>query len=106
MNGRAIATGLIWIAFAGISVSILTSPTSVVAGSPAAAFGVVLVFAIAAVISTAAMWTAGQDQPSEARLAKAKRVQRSRVDRLIEELDDDEIYELEARLLSREQDKH
>jgi cobalamin biosynthesis protein CobD/CbiB len=55
--------------------------------------------------STQSVWDAKQDDSEDdetRRVAKAKRTGSRRVERLIEQLDDDEIYDLETLLLSRE----
>jgi len=106
MNARVIATIVIWVILAAVLSITLTSTTGAIAQaqSGAAVFGMVLVLTIAATLSTLAIWTAGQGHPQEVQLAKAKRNPRARVERLIESLDDDEVYELEALLLRREDD--
>lgn len=109
-RARLAATLAIWIAFAIITASTLTSPTGAIAqASGVELFGIVLTMAIAAMVSTVAVWAVGwrataadQDTASAAR-SKPKRVGRDRVERLIEDLDDDEIYDLEALLLARDQ---
>lgn len=106
---RAMATLVIWIGFTTITAIVLTSATGPLAHSNGAAlFGIVLVLAITALCSTLAVWLGGREGTSQAqeiaRSAKAKRTGRDRIERLVEALDDDEVYELEALLLSRDQD--
>jgi hypothetical protein len=99
---------VVWIGFTIITSTMLTSVTGPLANANGAVvFGIVLVLAFTALISTLAVWVGGRpDHEAEldTRAAKAKRTNRNRVERLIESLDDDEIYDLEALLLSRDQD--
>ncbi len=104
---RLIATVVIWVGFTVMTSTMLTSVTGPIAtANGAAVFGIVLILAVTSLISTLAVWLGGhsEEDARESRAAKAKRTNRTRVDRLIESLDDDEIYDLEALLLSREQD--
>lgn len=105
---RAVATLVIWIGFTIMTSTMLTSVTGPIANSNGAAvFGIVLVLAFTALVSTLAVWVGGRpdhEAEQESRTAKAKRTNRNRVERLVESLEDDEIYELEALLLSRDQD--
>ncbi|HMM27824.1 MAG: hypothetical protein AAGU78_12895 [Chloroflexota bacterium] len=92
--------------FTIITVSLMTSVTGPIAhASGSEAFGIIVAVAIAAAISTAAVWTASQNSGSisdrTARL-KAKRRAPRRVEDLLDSLDDQEIYELESLLLARE----
>lgn len=55
--------------------------------------------------ATVTVWASGGGEASDreaVRSAKAKRVAPNRVERLVDSLDDDEIYALEALLLDRE----
>jgi hypothetical protein len=107
MNGRIVATVAIWMFLAILSSVILTTSTGAVSHNAAAAFGAVLVLAIAAAISTMTIWLTTLRDPAHqdsARLSKAKRSGRDRIERLIASLDDEDIYELEARLLARDED--
>jgi len=104
-NSRLVATLVIWIGFTIITATIGTSATGPFAQSNSAAgFGVILVLAMTAMISTLAVWL-GRDRSVSAEsshVAKAKRQSRDRIERLVESLDDDDVYELEALLLARE----
>jgi hypothetical protein len=101
---RIWATIAIWIIFASLAAIILTSTTGVIANSGPDTVGVIMFGLAAAVaVTSVSIWFGGQRQ-SEDVLSKAKRVHHTRVDRLIESLDDDEIYELEARLLAARED--
>ena len=108
---RLYATLVIWLSFVVLTTLLLTLPSSVFAtGSATVAVITLIVLAITASISTMAVWDALDDdetpteQDSAAARAKQKRAQRARMERLIEELPDDDIYELEALLLAREQE--
>ncbi len=103
---RVIATVVIWIAFSIISSTLFTSVTGAIANADGVVvFGIFLVLAFAAMISTIAVWFGGRGSQDEIPVSKQKRLERTRVDRLISQLSDDEIYELEARLLAeREQE--
>jgi hypothetical protein len=106
-NGiRLWATLIIWIIFAILSGTVLTSVTGPIAtASENTLFNIIALFAATAGISTAAVWFGGWQvsrAETEARRAKTKRQMPSRVRRLIDDLEEDEIYELEALLLSRE----
>jgi uncharacterized membrane protein YbhN (UPF0104 family) len=105
MIGRVVTTLGIWIVIMSALVAILTNPAVDIRS---ATDGVLLLVGItilmaAATISTVAIWRGAHLESQEqslAHLAKAKRVGRDRIDRLIESLNDHEIYELEERLLS------
>lgn len=110
-RSRLIATTVIWIAFAIMTSTLLTSVTGAVAkAGDAALFGIVLVLTIGAITGTLAIWTTGgssanatQTAAAHAELAKRKRANRERIERLIDGMDDDDIYDLEALLLARDQ---
>ncbi|MBN2305899.1 MAG: hypothetical protein JXQ72_15555 [Anaerolineae bacterium] len=104
---RMIATLVIWIAMAALIGGLLTTPTGAIANAEGAVlFGIVMVMAIAGVISTGMVWFAGTrgQRLDTVQRSKAKRHTSNRVERLIEALDDDEIYDLEALLLARDQE--
>jgi hypothetical protein len=104
-NGRFVATLVIWIGFTIMTATIGTSGTGPFANdSGAAVFGVILVLALTAMISTLAVWLGrgSSVQEESSRVAKAKRQSRDRIEHLVESLDDDDVYELEALLLARE----
>jgi hypothetical protein len=105
-NGRLVATLCIWIGFTIMMATIGTSATGPFAhDSGAAVFGVILVLALTAMISTLAVWLGRGEsvQEESSRIAKAKHQSRDRIERLVESLDDDDVYELEALLLDREE---
>jgi len=102
---RIVATLLIWSCFTAITIALLTSVTGAITrASGVELFGIVLVIALAAAISTAAVWTGtpGYTGGADRALAKAKRRRPRRAEDLLDSLDDEEIYELEALLLARE----
>ncbi len=108
---RLIATTIIWGAFisvAGISLTGVTGPIAQMNGGEVVAL--MAIFMSGAIAMTYAVWhsgfnvgRAGDYAGSEGR-GKAKRSYPDRVERLIEELDDDMVYELEALLLARDRE--
>jgi hypothetical protein len=108
MVGRIIATAIIWIALTIILATALSSVTGPISNvNSGAVFGITLVLAVTALISTLAVWMSGEHEQArgESQVAKAKRTQPDRVRRLVESLSDDEIYELESMLLNQQQDE-
>jgi len=105
---RLMATLIIWLAFTITLAVILTTPTGAVANADGpTVFGIVLVLALVALMSTVSVWVASRDKGADLQSrAKAKRSGGSRVEQLVEALDDDEIYDLEALLLARDQQAH
>jgi hypothetical protein len=117
MRGQSFATAAIWITFAILIGSLLSSPTGAMArAGDAAMFGITLTLALAATISTIAIWTAAHiDNRRDANashmarglpVSKSKRRDADRVQRLIASLDDEDIYELESILLGRDAETH
>lgn len=102
---RLTATLIIWLAFIITMAVLLTTPTGAVSQADGpTVFGIVLVIALAAMASTVAVWAALRDKGAELQSrSKAKRSGGSRIERLVEALDDDEIYDLEALLLARDE---
>ena len=108
---RLVATLTIWVVFATVMGVTLSSPTGPINNANGGEIaGIVAIMAAAATVSTIAVWMAArQDNASQSRSipvarGKIKRVERDRVERLVESLDDDEIYDLEALLLSRHEE--
>ncbi len=64
---------------------------------------IVLCLTVGVTRSTRAVWLAPGAEPDE-HTFKLKRSDPRRIERLIETLDDDDIYDLETLLLAREQD--
>jgi hypothetical protein len=107
---RLIATLMIWVVFATVMGVAMTSSTGSIANAEGGQIiTIVAVMAAAATISTVAIWY-GTNRPetrdSSVNVArgKIKRVERDRVERLIDTLNEDEIYDLEALLLARRED--
>ncbi|MBN1680244.1 MAG: hypothetical protein JW966_08120 [Anaerolineae bacterium] len=107
---RLIVTSIIWIAVMSALMAMLLSDSGAMASADSdTVFKVVLTLAAAATLSTGAIWAArpgsSQQQTTDVtRLAKPKRMGRTRIERLVEALDDDEIYDLEALLLARNEE--
>jgi hypothetical protein len=59
--------------------------------------------AAAVASSTSTIWGSHSEADRELDAAKTKRTSRARIERLVESLDDDEVYELEALLLDRDE---
>jgi len=111
---RMIATTIIWGAFisvVGVTLTMVTGPVSRMNGGEI--LGLTAVLMLGAVAMTYAIWHNGFQRGQfddyrdhYAREAKLKRGPRGanqdRVARLIDTLDDEDIYELEALLLDRE----
>lgn len=111
---RLIATVSIWGAFAavaGVALTGVTGPVSNMNGGEIVALMAVLMTGVIAI--TYAVWHSGfsvgraennaslRSIPSR---SKSKRMHEDRVGRLIDDLDDDEIYELETLLLARDRE--
>jgi hypothetical protein len=106
-NTRLIATLIIWLVFAlvmGIVGTVLIFSNVAFNWLIAAlVFGIVVIMAAAVTSSTGSIWGSQRESGQEHELAKAKRTSRARVERLVESLGDDEVYELESLLLDREE---
>lgn len=108
---RLIATIIIWSAFitvAGVSLSAVTGPVANMNGGEI--IGLMAVLMTGAIAMTYAVWHSGfqraeDTQSARERLSKPKRAGRTRVERLIEDLEDEEIYRLEELLLGRDQSR-
>ena len=103
------ATMTIWIALGAITASLIRERSN---GGIAEASLLLLIALVtyAAVTGTQAVWQASQQERKPDRrqmpvsMAKAKHGSHDRVARLVEALEDDELYDLEALLLAREND--
>jgi hypothetical protein len=105
MIGRVITTLGIWLALMGVLMALLLGNVEHL--NYGAVFGAIAVMTAAATLSTSVIWRGAHEdshQQDLVHLAKAKRVERNRVERLVESLDDDEIYQLEKLLLARDED--
>lgn len=103
--GRVIVSLVIWIGMFSVLGSSLTSAVGPVQNmNSGELLGLVAIFMLGAAIATAALWTGNKETAIsvDERRSKTKRAQPTRVQRLIDDLDDDEVYELETLLLSRE----
>jgi hypothetical protein len=109
-NARLTATLVIWIIFAIMTSAMLTSATGPISrAGDNAIFGIVALLAATAAFSTLVVWVGGgrgaseRDRAAHLARGKRKRAGSDRIERLIADLDDDEIYDLEALLLARDQ---
>ena len=104
---RLAGTLIIWLSFTtilGIMGAVISDSTLDTAIS-GVVFAIILVLTIGVTISTRAIWQSESAPEREMPVAKAKRVQRDRIERLIDALDDDDLYELQARLLAERNDE-
>ncbi|MBN1680245.1 MAG: hypothetical protein JW966_08125 [Anaerolineae bacterium] len=103
------ATMTIWIAFAAVTATLIQERTGYGGSriSEATLLLVTALIAYAAVKGTQAVWQQ-ESEPIRRQLplnmAKAKHGNHDRVARLVEALEEDELYDLEALLLAREND--
>jgi hypothetical protein len=104
---RLMATLVIWVLFATIVGVTLTSSEGALARMRGGeVIIIVAILAIAASVITENIWKFAnreQDQAARVAVGKTKRAGQDRVRRLIESLDDEEIYDLESLLLAREE---
>lgn len=109
-NKRLGATILIWVMVTIMLTTMMTSSTGVVNQMRGIElFGIVLALAGAATLSTMAVWLGargGHDAEESHRLAKAKRNRPDRIQRLMNDLSDDEVYQLEELLLRDREDAY
>ncbi len=101
------ATLLVWAMFTAIVIALMTSATGAITNaSGSEAFGIIVAIAAATAISTAAIWSGSRsdedDESMSRSLAKSKRRRARRAEDILDALDDEEVYDLEALLLSRE----
>jgi hypothetical protein len=93
---RVFATGFIWAALTILGVSMMVTHVDVSSGMLAF---MMTVLVIGATIGTAAIWKGG-DPESDVRQSSEKAKRRSRVDRLMNDLNERDIEELRYRLMS------
>ncbi len=102
-TGRLLLTFSIWLGLLILIGSLLTSPTGAIAqANSATVLDVTLVLGGVAALMTLIIWVSGSEQAraeAESASSKRKRPQHSRIERLLADLNDDEVYELEALLL-------
>ena len=105
-NQRLPATVAIWAAFTIIMAILIgtigASDADINLGGGFILLVIVIALIVAVKESTEAIWTGTRSESPDA--AKAKRDRRARMSRLIESLDDEEIYDLEALLLREEEE--
>jgi len=103
--GRILATTIIWVALLILLGVLLSSPVGAIAdANSATVLGIVIVLGMMAAMMTAVVWQGGivprrSDADERALSGKRKRLRGDRVARLLDELSDEEVYELEALLL-------
>jgi hypothetical protein len=109
-NLRLYATLAIWFAFMAVTIVIFTASDAVSNAEPNTAVFIALIFALAASVSTVAVWISGifggsrgAAERSDASRAKRKRVDPDILARLVEGLNDEELDELEMLLIAREE---
>lgn len=103
---RLYATLIIWVAFTITTALILTADSGLVSRIETyEAIPILGVLAGAATLSTWAIWiAAGRGSTPEAVSdADAKRKRRTRLERLVDTMDDEDLYELEALLAMRDE---
>ena len=104
-TGRIVATTIIWVALVILLGGLLTTPVGAIAdANSAAVVGVAVVLSVMALLITGVIWLSailgiGATRRDPALRGKRKRLQGDRVARLLDELSDEEVYELEALLL-------
>ena len=105
---RVLPTVVIWLSISGLMCFIIGALA--LTESQIEWWGALLLFFLliggieAAVLSTQAIWKADSAEETVP-AAKAKRQQQERIAHLVDSLDDDDIYELEAMLLARDHEE-
>lgn len=104
-TGRIVATTIIWVALVILLGGLFTTQVGAIAdANSAAVVGVAVVLSVMASLITGVIWLSaivgiGATRHDPALRGKRKRLQGDRVARLLDELSDEEVYELEALLL-------
>ena len=102
-TARILATMIIWVALLILLGGLLTTPVGAISNANSATIlGIVIVLGMMAAMITAVVWQGGttpRRADDRALGGKRKRLQGDRVARLLDELSDEEVYELEALLL-------
>jgi hypothetical protein len=108
---RFLTTSIIWVAFAVILITLFITMAAANAdltgGNLIITAAFVMFLTAVAGVSTLAIWRAphaAAPLPDAQDRRKSKRLDPSRLARLVEQLDEDEIVELETLLLTREED--
>lgn len=99
---RVFATGFIWAALTILGVAMMVSHINLSDGILAFMMTVLI---IGATIGTGAIWRGGQDTREEVQARSEKAKRRSRVERLMNDLDDRDIEELRSRLMLQEDEE-
>jgi hypothetical protein len=104
---RLQATIVIWTAFTVVMslLVLIGSDAASTIGGAVMLFTLAMTLIVGVTLSTTAIWKAGSESRSSDSIASSNKSKRDyrRVDRLIADLDEDEIYELESRLMAREE---
>jgi transposase len=105
---RFLATAVIWAAVTLITVAMFTSVRVMTGEMIPIVLGTMLFAAGAAGVGTNAIWRYGnapvQPEAAAQQARKSKRNHRQRIERLVEQMDEDEIVELETLLMTRSDD--
>lgn len=96
---RVFATGFIWAALTILGVAMMVSHLNLSDGILAFMMTMLI---IGATIGTGAIWRGGQDTREEVQIQSEKAKRRSRVERMIGDLNDRGIEELRSRLMLQE----
>ncbi len=97
---RVFATGFIWAALTILGVSMMVTHIDVSSGSIAF---MMTILVIGATVGTASIWKSG-DSDKDIKQSSEKAKRRSRVERLMNDLNDRDIEELRYRLMSQGDD--
>lgn len=97
---RVFATGFIWLALTILGVAMMVNHIDISSGTIAFMMTMLI---IGATIGTAAIWKGSSPEGVREQSEKAKR--HSRVERLMNDLDERDIDELRFRLMSRDDDE-
>ncbi|MBI1277873.1 MAG: hypothetical protein GC179_07075 [Anaerolineaceae bacterium] len=95
---RVFATGFIWAALTILGVAMMVSKTDISSGNLTF---MMIALIIGSTIGTAAIWTSNKPE-SDSREASEKAKRHSRVERLMNDLNEHDIEELRYRLMSQD----
>ena len=105
---RLVTTAVIWTAFTLImgvitlAVATASEPLDAIGG--VIVLAIVLVLTAAVTISTRAVWQSAEPDTQSTAREKLKRADRERIARLLDALDEDDIYDLEALIGARQEE--
>ena len=94
---RLAATSVIWFTLAVILIAAAVTDGDMVA--------LAFILGIAAAISTSVIWDSGKSKATSAENDASKNKRNNRLSRLVDKLDEDEIYDLEDLLAARHDDR-